>query len=95
MWVLQKQINKRYYTQTKANYEKSCERKIRMEMLFIYFKQAFDPIDRKKLIYTLKELETDNKLIRLITMTIKHSKIDIKTQKEQMVKFIINKRVRL
>jgi hypothetical protein len=52
--------------------EKCYEYTIEMHVLFIYFKQAFDSVDRQKIIQILQELRITNKLVRLIKMTIQN-----------------------
>ena len=41
-----------------------------MHILFIDFKQAFDYVDRQKIIQIIQELRIPNKLVQLIKMTI-------------------------
>ena len=43
--------------------EKCYEYNIKMHILFIDFKQAFDSVDRQKIIQILQELRIPNKLI--------------------------------
>lgn len=77
----------------KQTIEKIHEHKMEIEMLFIDFKQAFDSI-RKQLKTVMKELQIPNKLRRLVMMTIKTTKIAIKTIKGETEVFEINKGVK-
>lgn len=74
--------------------EKVQEYKINVEMLFVDFEQAFDSIDRGKLMLVLKELGIPAKLRKLIKMTLETTRISIKTQKGETTEFTINKGVK-
>lgn len=74
--------------------EKAYEHKIQIEMLFIDFQQAFDSINRRKLMLALKELGINPKLRRLIQMTMNRTTVSIKTQKGETEEFEVNKGVR-
>jgi len=60
--------------------EKCYEYSIEMHVLFIDFKQAFDSVDRQKIIQILQELRTPNKLVRLIKMTIQNTEASVKIE---------------
>lgn len=74
--------------------DKSNQYNTDMELLFIDFKQAFDSIKRCKLITALKELGVPAKLRKLIQMTLKTTRLTIKTQKGETEEFEVNKGVR-
>ncbi|CAG9829791.1 unnamed protein product [Diabrotica balteata] len=71
--------------------EKANEYKLELEMLFIDFKQAFDSIKRNVLMTALKKLKIPHKLRKLIEMTMRTTKISIKTQRGETEEFSINK----
>jgi len=60
--------------------EKCYEYNIEMHVLFIDFKQAFDSVDRQKIIQILQELRILNKLVRLIKMTIQNTEVSVKIE---------------
>ena len=60
--------------------EKCYEYNIKMHVLFIDFKQAFDSVDRQKTIQILQELRLPNKLIRLIEMTLQNTEASVKIE---------------
>lgn len=74
--------------------EKAYKYDIEMEMLFIDFERAFDSIKREKLKTVMRELEVPEKLNRLIMMTMKSTRISIKTTKGETEEFEINKGVK-
>jgi hypothetical protein len=51
-----------------------------MHILFIDFKEAFDSVDRQKIIQILQELRIPNKLVRLIKMTIQNTEASVKIE---------------
>jgi hypothetical protein len=59
--------------------EKACEYKVDIHQLYIDYKQAYDTINRAKLVEIMKEFGIPMKLVRLIKMTIAntHSKVKI------------------
>ena len=52
--------------------EKCYEYNIKVYILYINFKRAFDTVNKQKVIQRLQEIGTPNKLIRLIKVTIQH-----------------------
>jgi len=60
--------------------EKCYKYDIEMHVLFIDFKQAFDSVDRQKIIQILQELRVPNKLVRLIKMTILTTEASVKIE---------------
>jgi hypothetical protein len=60
--------------------EKCYEYNKEMHVLFIDFKQAFDSVDRQKIIQILQELRVPNKLVRLIKMTILTTEASVKIE---------------
>lgn len=61
---------------------KADKHKVEIEIMFIDFKQAFDSINREKWINAIKEFEIDNKLLRYIRMSIKHTKNNNKSKQK-------------
>lgn len=74
--------------------EKAREHKMEIDLLFIDFKQAFDSLKRKELIKALEESGINEKLKRLIVMTMNNNTISIKTPRGKTEEFRINKGVR-
>jgi hypothetical protein len=60
--------------------EKFNEYELELHLLFLYFKQAYDSVDRRFLYNTLKEFGIPNKLVSLIKMTLENSKSKVKIQ---------------
>lgn len=58
--------------------EKAYEYDIDLYHLFIDFKQAYDSVDRNKLLKALLKLGIPKKLVRLINMTLSNSKCKVK-----------------
>lgn len=75
--------------------EKSIEYNIKTEILFVDFRQAFDSIKRSKLTFILKEFQIPGKIRRLVNMTLKRTRISIKTQRGETEEFEIDKGVAL
>jgi len=74
--------------------EKYYEYNIEMHILFIDFKQAFDSVDRQKIIQTLQELRIPNKLVRLFKMTIQNTEASVKIENLTSKPFLISSGVR-
>lgn len=74
--------------------EKAHEYKIRIELLFVDFQQAFDKVKRSKLMLALADMGIQSKLRRLINMTMSSNMVNIRTQKGETEEFVINKGVR-
>lgn len=58
--------------------EKCYEHNIELHILFVDFKQAFDSINRIKLLEAMEEMEIPHKLIRLIKMTLNKTMAKVK-----------------
>jgi len=58
--------------------EKCFEYNITLHELFIDFKQAYDSINREKLILILEEFKIPRKLINLIGMTLRNTTVRVK-----------------
>ena len=51
---------------------------MKLNQLFIDFKQAYDSINREKLILILEEFKIPRKLINLIGMTLRNTTVRVK-----------------
>jgi purine nucleoside phosphorylase len=60
--------------------EKCYEYNIGMHVLFIDFKQAFDSVNRQKIIQILQELRIQSKLVQLLKMTIQNTEASVKIE---------------
>jgi hypothetical protein len=79
----------------RQTYEKCTEFNIDLHNLFIDFRsQAFDEINRSKMLQALKEAGIPNKLIKLIHMTLNGSKAVVALESELTNEFEINVGVR-
>ena len=74
--------------------EKCYEYNIDMYVLFIDCKQAFDSVDRQKIIQILQELRVPNKLVWLINMTIQNTVASVKTENLTYNPFSVSSGVR-
>lgn len=74
--------------------EKSHEHDLELHMIFVDYRQAFDNINRKKLMQTLKDVGIPGKLRNCIQMTLNNSKAIVKTEEGYTESFRINKGVR-
>lgn len=74
--------------------ERAYEYSMELDFLFIDFQQAFDNIRRGKLILAMKELKVPAKLRRLIVMTLKSTRVSVRTAKGETNEFTTNKGVR-
>ena len=72
--------------------EECYEYNIGMHVLFIDFKQAFDSVDRQKIIQILQELRIPNKLVRLIKVTIQNMEASVKIKTLTSKPFLTLKR---
>ena len=57
---------------------KCYEYNITLHQLFIDFKQAYDSINKKKLMLILEEFKIPRKLIHLIGMTLRNTTVRVK-----------------
>ena len=73
---------------------KCYESNITLHQLLIDFKQAYDSINKEKLILILEELEIPRKLIKLIGMTLRNTTSRVKVQNMMTEEFAINKGLR-
>src|SRR5215469_2657942 len=73
---------------------KCYEYNITLHQLFIYFKQAYDSINRKKFVLILEEFKIPRKLINLIGMTLRNTTGRVKAQNMMTEEFAINKGLR-
>ena len=74
--------------------EKCYEHNIEMHVLVIDFKQAFDSVDRQKIIQILQELRIPNELVQLIKMTIQNMEASVKIENLSSKPFLISSGVR-
>jgi hypothetical protein len=70
-------------------FEKSHEHNIDVYNIFVDYTHAFDSVYRNKLIECLKKFDLPDKLIRLITLTFKHTRARVKINREYMEEFIV------
>ena len=70
------------------------EYNIEMHVLFIDFKQAFDSVDRQKIIQILQELRIANELVRLIKMTIQNTEASLQIENLTSKPFSVSSGVR-
>ena len=73
---------------------KYYEYNITLNQLFIDFKQAYDSINRGKLILILEEFNIPRKLINLTGMTLRNTTGRVKVQNMMTEEFAINKGLR-
>ena len=67
---------------------------MKLNQLFIDFKQAYDSINRDKLMLILEEFKIPRKLINLIGMTLRNATGTVKVQNMMTEEFGINKGLR-
>jgi sorting nexin-29 len=60
--------------------ERTCEYKIDIHQLYIDYKQAYDTINRAKLVKIMKEFGIPIKLVRLVKMTLANANSKVKIQ---------------
>jgi hypothetical protein len=70
-------------------YEKSHEHNIDLHNIFVDYTHAFDSAYRNKLIECLKKFDVPDKLIRLIALTLKHTRARVKINKDYTEEFIV------
>jgi sorting nexin-29 len=58
--------------------EKHTEHDSDLYMLFVDFKQAFDNVNRKKLIEAMNKMRIPHKVIRMVEMTMNNTKAKVK-----------------
>ena len=62
--------------------EKTREFGIETHHLFIYFKSAYDTIEKDQLYNAMREFKIPNKLIRLIRMTMENTQSQVRIQSD-------------
>ena len=67
---------------------------INLELLFVDYQQAFDSVNREKLVEAMRTLEVPNKIIRLISMTLNRTTAKVKTAEGETDEFEIKMGVR-
>jgi hypothetical protein len=70
-------------------FEKSHEHNIDLYNILVDYTHAFDSVCRNKLIECLKEFDVRDKLIRLIALTLKHTRTRVKINKDYTEEFIV------
>jgi sorting nexin-29 len=75
-------------------FEKSHEYNIELYILYIYFKQAFDTVNRQIMLQRLQETGIPNKLIRLTKMTIQYTRASVVVENLKTDPFDISTGVR-
>jgi len=73
---------------------KCYEYNITLHQLFIDFKQAYDSVNREKLMLILEEFKIPRKLINLTGMTLRNTTGRVKVQNMMIEEFAINKDLR-
>jgi len=73
---------------------KCYEYNIELQQIFIDFKQAYDSINREKLILILEAFKIPRKLINLIVMALRNTTGRVKVQNMMREEFAINKGLR-
>ena len=65
-----------------------------MYVLVTDFKQAFDSADRRKTIQIIQEVRIQNKLVRVIKMTLQNTETSVKTKNLTSKSFSVSSGVR-
>jgi hypothetical protein len=60
--------------------ERTCEYKVDIHQLYIYYKQAYDTINRDELVEIMKEFGIQMKLVRLVKMALANMNSKVKIQ---------------
>jgi sorting nexin-29 len=58
--------------------EKHIEHDSNLYMLFVDFKQAFDSVNRKKLMEAMNKMRITHKIIRMVEIKMNHTKTKVK-----------------
>ena len=74
--------------------EKNWEHRFDLHVLFIDFEQAFDSVNRRKLLEAMEEVGIPQKLIKLREMTLKDTKAAVKINNRKTRTFEFNTRVK-
>ena len=69
-------------------FEKSHEHNIDLYNMFVDYTHAFDSVHRNKLIECLKKFDVPDKLIRLIALTLIHTRAKVKVNRDFTEEFI-------
>jgi hypothetical protein len=70
-------------------YEKSHEHNIDLYNIPVDYTHVFDSVYRNKLIECLKKFDVPDKLIRLIALTLKHTRTRLKINRDFTEEFIV------
>jgi hypothetical protein len=70
-------------------FEKGHEHNIDLYNISVHYTHAFDSVYRNKLIECLKKFDVPDKLIRLIALTLKHTRARVKINKDYTEEFIV------
>jgi hypothetical protein len=68
-------------------YKKSHEHNVDLYNIFVDYTHAFDCVYRNKLMECLKKFDVPDKLIRLIALTLKHTRARVKINKDYTEEF--------
>ena len=79
---------------TEKNFEKGHEHNINLYNIFVDYTHAFESVYRNKLIECLKKFDVPDKLIRLIALTLKHTRARVKINKDYTEDIIVKCRVK-
>lgn len=86
--------NNRPTVYSETNYRKKyCEYNINLHIILIYFKSAFDTVNRRALIQTMHNLGISKKIIRLTEITLKDTKCKVKIENDISATFQYNEGV--
>jgi hypothetical protein len=77
-----------------TNFEKCYEYNIELHNIFVDYSQAFDSVNRNKIIDCLTKYDVPQKLIRLIGLTITNTKAKVKIGNQLTKEFRIVTRVK-
>jgi hypothetical protein len=73
---------------------KSHEHNTDLYIIFAYYAHVFDCVYRNKLTECLKKFDVSDKLIRLIAITLKHTRASVKINRDYTEEFIIKSGVK-
>jgi len=75
-------------------FEKSHKHNIDLYNIFVDYTHAFDSVHRNKLVECLKKFDVPDKLIRLMALTLIHTRTRVKVNRDFTEEFIVKCRVK-